>query len=156
MHEIKFRAYDEDAEHMFYSDKPEDDYFFSFGDEDGDGELRGFVLRPPRGSNDPMEPPEPYCDDYPVEQYTGLHDKNGKEIYESDICSFKFDAKDPSHPGWYICGSSGHHPENARVVRFENGCFELDYKLLYKELQFNPDYEIIGNIHENPELEVKE
>lgn len=73
----KFRAYDVEAEYMFYSDKPEDDYSFEFID----GELTGIALRPPE-SLSIDSPPEPWSESYPVEQFTGKLDKNDKEIYK--------------------------------------------------------------------------
>ncbi|KKK94397.1 hypothetical protein LCGC14_2683260, partial [marine sediment metagenome] len=91
MSEIKVRAWDEYTEYMFYSDKPEDDYFFAFNEQ---GVLRGFVIRPPRPSSDPMEPPEPYTDDYPVMLFIGLHGRNNVEIYEGYIFKY-YDASVP-------------------------------------------------------------
>lgn len=79
----------------------------------------------------------------PFEQYTGLKDKNGREIYEGDVLEWKL--------GDFI---------NRMVVRWNQDecCFELHFfkghfgdSLLTKD-DANSDYEVIGNIHENPEL----
>lgn len=70
------------------------------------------------------------------EQYTNLKDKNGKEIYEGDIIDF-FGEKYP--------------------VIYRAGCFWAEYSKTQKDHLFlyATDSEVIGNIHENPEL-VKE
>lgn len=76
-------------------------------------------------------------------QYTGLKDKNGKEIYEGDVVFIR-----------------SFSPEK-NIVRFNRGgfCIEpvIDFPL---EANYWPDIkyaeddnsEIIGNIYENPEL----
>ena len=123
MQEIKVRAWDEEAEHMFYSDKQEDDYFFEFHN----GKLRGYAIRPPKPSSDPMEPPEPYCDDYPIEQCTGL-----KDWYAGDIIQ----------KGEII---------RAITVDWEHGLrFMLGKHILCKQDAINGTR--IGNVHQKPEL----
>ena len=82
-------------------------------------------------------------------QSTGLHDKNGKEIFEGDIVRMR-NPRDRRQIGMF------------QVVRVANSPMLglLDKKLtteifnLYEHMRNY--YEIIGNIHENPELlEVK-
>lgn len=76
-------------------------------------------------------------------QFTGLTDKNGKEIYEGDILRI--------HPN-----SDEFH--NVEVV-FYQGCFCYTRKGAYftfysnvPGMNFTKDREIIGNIYKNPEL----
>ncbi len=100
-----------------------------------------------------------YCDklnnnEYKIMQYTGLLDKNGKEIYEGDILNFKAEKKTESG---YEIGSYDYHPENAKVVEFKDGAFYAETDLLIKLLKWSLiEYQIqwraIGNIYENPEL----
>ena len=66
-------------------------------------------------------------------QYTGLKDKNGKEIYEGDIVKrSKIYEVFWDMGSWFV--------RNKTEMR----CFLLS--------KYNLDWEVIGNIYENPEL----
>ena len=83
-------------------------------------------------------------DEVELMQYTGLKDKNGKEIYEGDVCSYL--------------------PKNAKHIYFETKWDDgyvtfiiTAYKPFFHSLRFGFDIaagelEVIGNIYENPEL----
>lgn len=83
-------------------------------------------------------------DEYIVEQYTGVKDAYGEEIYEGDIVH-GYD-QEPDRDDGYI-GSSV-----IEVVNFKWGSFWLgDFKnriMVYTP----PIIEVIGNVHTNPEL----
>ena len=73
-------------------------------------------------------------------QYTGLKDKNGKEIYEGDI--LKIEKEDYKY-----------------IVKFYDGCFVgvNKYDEHYEQGKllgnlFTLELEVIGNIYDNPDL----
>jgi len=74
---------------------------------------------------------------YEIMQYTGLKDKNGKEIYEGDILKLQ--------------------PEEGMIVEVVNRPELNGYGVIDKEgwqgqLSNKSNHEIIGNIYENPDL----
>lgn len=75
---------------------------------------------------------------YAFEQYTGLHDKNGKEIYDGDI--LKLDGGDALFKVVFDDGAFGLNSDITPSIVY--GMRTLDVL----------DGEVIGNIHENPEL----
>ena len=113
MREIKFRQYDGEYMHQW-----------------------GFEFDPKFNSTGFRHPFSPAMERYPVMQYTGLNDKNGVEIYESDV---------------YTQGD-----KNIKYVVIFNDCQFIGQQVGNKSLAglyyFQDDIEVIGNIHENPEL----
>jgi uncharacterized phage protein (TIGR01671 family) len=69
----------------------------------------------------------------PIMQYTGLKDKNGKEVYESDFVRFNNDEQS------FVFKVSWDQKRHAWDMQ---GLYEIDMSYC----------EIVGNIYENPQL----
>jgi len=128
--EIKFRAWDNfDKKWLLGYEYPNLGGFSMFGEcmlfNEWSGIINRFIL----------QQKDRIPDDLILMQYTGLKDKNGKEIYEGDIFQ----------------RHNGHTSE----VAYDNyhACFGLkDKGLTHLNGIDNSNGEIIGNIYENPEL----
>jgi uncharacterized phage protein (TIGR01671 family) len=123
MREIKFRAYHKKEKQMYYSD-------FVIHGTLGDV----YWWRMEEGYKDTKQP-----DTFALMQFTGLHDKHGKPIYEGDLLKCNRWINDAQKQDWII-----------REVIFVEGSFYADY--LLRDLASNPTLEIIGNIYQNKEL----
>ena len=82
---------------------------------------------------------------YELMQYTGFKDKNGVEIYEGDIVCF-----------WHKTNPYGVRKLLAKVI-FENVSFTIrhisdNFLDGLITLESGDEFEVIGNIYENPEL----
>jgi uncharacterized phage protein (TIGR01671 family) len=85
-------------------------------------------------------------DQMAVMQYTGLQDKNGKEIYEGDIVQFDF--PDEIKPRGVIVYDD-HYEGGGRFYPTTEVYLAIDW---WQEKERWYRLEVIGNIHENPEL----
>ena len=78
-----------------------------------------------------------------VGQYTGLTDKNGKKIFEGDILRFE---NDDGEFSLYLCEWNGECSGwTTKFLEYDASCDALD-SLFCEHAQ------VIGNIHDNPEL----
>lgn len=95
-------------------------------------------------------------------QYTGLEDKNGKEVYEGDIVKTKYIEKRDFQGVKY-----NNEMEFVELVIFKDQAFQLEINndgiKMYRYLNLGKDartygdiklreIEVIGNIYDNPEL----
>ncbi len=79
-------------------------------------------------------------DIYPLMQYTGLKDKNGKDIYEGDIV--RWIKREPVEGKHLLLMTTSVTFFNGGFVPFTDSAYNMKYE----------ECEVIGNIYENPEL----
>src|SRR5690625_4706128 len=136
MREIKFRAWDK-LEQCFINIK-------SFGFFE-DGEI-WYVQATDENEND-IDPPY-FLDEDRLEiiQFTGIYDKNGKEIYEGNIVKITSPYADDviSKVVW----------GGTEYPAFDLPKYDGDTMNAFSAIRFNGDdeIEIIGNIYEHPHL----
>ncbi len=131
MKEIKFRVWNYQDKEMFGVD------ILNFNHPQGDNIATSYSKK---GSHNSF-----YGKNSVLMQFTGLKDKNGKEIYEGDILKCE----------------SVNESDFISKVEFKEGAFivydeeHLAMDVFYCSAGQDFDSEVIGNIYENPELLTK-
>lgn len=104
---------------------------------------RGIITKADKNTHAIMRP-------YPIDietlgQYTGLTDKNGKRIFEGDIVKFTDDDGDYSNYEVYF--DNNLMAFMTKELLCGGGICDMSKWEKWREM-----YEVIGNIHDNPEL----
>lgn len=120
MREIKFRAWDK--KYKCFVGVTAIRWRYNHETNPDTLEFAGYALGNPYSESENIK----------IMQYTGLKDKNGKEVYESDVVRYFEGFIEEVKWNYYSCG--------------------FDPFSYYDENLAGLDCEVIGNIYENPEL----
>ncbi len=128
MREIKFRAWDKDKKEWLSTVN----YLINLqgGLEWSFGGINQFLGKPNDNNIELM-------------QFTGLKDKNGKEIYEGDVVKWF---------GWEVRAGKQIRPERIKVIESETWIADLHALWCINTGNSGGTVEVIGNLYENPEL----
>lgn len=144
MREIKFRAWDKHINEMWNAEK----LTLSIRNN----RLEFISYKPDKHSEITTTGRFLDTDRFILMQYTGLKDKNGKEIYEGDIV--KYNELDVEMDKMFDCPKFKSVWKTKKIV-WKNGYYEpiID---VYKTIDFENIpfglFEVIGDIYQNPEL----
>ena len=127
MRELKFRAWDKHEKKFIYKF-----LMSSTDDKDSDDWTCPLTLGEHNGHTEWLN-----NDQLIISQYTGLKDKNEKPIYEGDILRYADT----------VCVVEFEEKYARFILRDMSDDFPLSF-----DARLLADMEIIGNIHENPEL----
>lgn len=130
--EIKFRAWDNKNKYMVTSKQG---VFTALRNSMN-------IVRQDNGYYNNGDLLKPNKEKYTLMQFTGLEDKNGKEIYEGDI--LKFSEVDTAIVIW--------NEKYAYFMVKPIQEYYFDSDVLGQALEYNDNVEKIGNIYDNPEL----
>ena len=95
-----------------------------------------------------------------VGQFSGVTDKNGKKIFEGDIIHYVYEPGEGywnsnqngvikwREPGWYMEGIKGTN----KYALMSGYLTTIPYASIGNEQKNIQVFEVIGNIHDNPEL----
>ena len=145
MREIKFRAKDIDSGLWVYGN------YVKYNEDDG--ELIHCIVSEERCQVS-AELVYTQVDPTTIGEFTGLQDKNGKEIYDGDILKnnlskFLFALVCWHQNGYFFCDwNMGRHPSNYKCNEYAPLGEVLKFQIDGKKVEF----EVIGNVFDNPEL----
>lgn len=140
MRQIKFRAYDKARKEYLSAGK----IFLTINGGKNPTDSVQYL--------DVLRDPNMYAGRFVIEQFTGLHDKNGKEIWEGDI--FKEDNSGIVRSVFWVPGGLAFE-DNPVSFGYDHRAPVYPYSSI-AEMQnaswLSQCCEIIGNIHDNPDL----